>query len=80
MISSSVPCVLFNVFLALSYSETGYGGGQNVPNARGGGGTRPESCPLKTWTFDPQIGDFLENLCRKGSISGAPGHSTSSEI
>ena len=33
-------------------------GGQNVPNARGGG-TRPESCPSKTWTFDLQIGDFL---------------------
>ena len=34
-------------------------GGQNVPNARGGGGTRPESCPWKAWTFDPQIEDFL---------------------
>ena len=34
-------------------------GGQNVPNARGGGETRPESCPSKTWTFDPQVGDFL---------------------
>ena len=40
-------------------------GGQNVPNARGGG-TRPESCPWKAWTFDPQIEDFLKNLCRKG--------------
>ena len=40
-----------------------------------GGGTCPESCPSKTWTFDPQIDDFLKNLCRKGSISGAPGNS-----
>ena len=33
-------------------------GGQNVPNVRGGG-TGPESCPWKAWTFDPQIEDFL---------------------
>ena len=33
-------------------------GGQNVPGA-GGGGIRTESCPSKTWTFDPQVGDFL---------------------
>ena len=25
----------------------------------GGGGTRPESCPWKAWTFDPQIEDTL---------------------
>ena len=37
-------------------------GGQNVPNARGGGGTRPESCPSKAWTLDPPIEDFLESL------------------
>ena len=49
-------------------------GGQNVPNARGGG-TRPESCPSKTWTLTPQIGGFLKDLCRKGSISGALGNS-----
>ena len=24
-----------------------------------GGGTRPESCPLKAWTFGPRIGDLL---------------------
>ena len=54
-------------------------GGQNVPNARGGG-TRPESCPSKTWTFDPQIGDFLQNLWRKGSISGAPENSKFSPL
>ena len=23
------------------------------------GGNSPESCPSKTWTFDPQIGDCL---------------------
>ena len=39
--------------------ETVIAGVQNVPNARGGGGTRPESCPSKTWTFDPHIVDFL---------------------
>ena len=45
--------------------------GQNVLNARRleGGGTRPESCPSKTWTSDSQIEDFLEHVLRKGSIS-----------
>ena len=32
-----------------------------------GGATRPESCPCKAWTFDPQIEDFLQKLYRKGS-------------
>ena len=46
-------------------------GGQNVPNARGGG-TRPESCLCKSWIFEPQIEDFLKKLCRKGSNFGTP--------
>ena len=33
----------------------------------GGGGTRPESCPCKAWTFDPQILEFIQKHCRRGS-------------
>ena len=48
------------------------GGGQNVPNARGGGfgGTRPESCPSKTWTFDPKIDDFYRISVERGQFQG----------
>ena len=64
-------CMLACGFGACSLSpsplETGIGGDQNVTNARGGGGNRPESCPSKTWTFDHQIGDIFLNLCRSQS-------------
>ena len=33
----------------------GLGGGLNVPNARGAGGTRPQNCPSKTWTLTPKL-------------------------
>ena len=40
------------------------------------GGTRPESCPWKAWTFDPHIVDFLYNFSvDKGSNSGTPENS-----
>ena len=52
-------------------SETGIGGVKTY-RAPEKGGTRPESCPWKAWTFDPQIEDFLLNLCRKGSNSRPP--------
>ena len=52
-------------------SETGIGGVKTYRTLEGGG-TRPESCPWKAWTFDPQIGDFLWNLCRKGLNFGRP--------
>ena len=48
-------------------SQTGIGGGQNVPNARGRG-NRPESCPSKTWPFDLQIGDFFGNSVERGQF------------
>ena len=51
-------------------SETGIGGVKTYRTLEGG--TRPESCPRKAWTFDPRIEDFHQNICRKGSISGAP--------
>ena len=54
-----------------NYRRLGWGGGQNVPNAKGGGGNRPKSCLWKAWTFDPQIEDLLWNLCRMVSKSGA---------
>ena len=53
----------------LFVSETRIGG-VKMYRALEGGGTRPESCPWKAWTFDPEIEDFLQNLCRKGSNSG----------
>ena len=34
-------------------------GGVKTYRTLEGGGTRPESCPCKAWTFDPQIEDFL---------------------
>ena len=40
------------------------GGGSKRTERQRGGGIRPESYPSKTWTCDPQIGDFLWNLCR----------------
>ena len=39
-------------------SETGIGGVKTY-RTPGGGGTRPESCPWKAWTFDPQYEGFL---------------------
>ena len=33
------------------------GGSKRTEGQRGG--TRPESCPWKAWTFDPEIEDFL---------------------
>ena len=33
------------------YSETGIGGGQNVPNARGGGGNSPRKLSLESLDF-----------------------------
>ena len=40
------------------FSETGIGGVKTYRTLEGGG-TRPESCPWKAWTFDPQIEGFL---------------------
>ena len=40
-------------------SETGIGGVKTYRMLEGGGGTRPEGCLCKAWTFDPQIEDLL---------------------
>ena len=54
-------------------SETGIGGVKTYRTLEGGG-TRPESCPCKAWTFflTPKLRIFYRNSVRKGQISGAP--------
>ena len=50
-------------------------GGQNVPNARGGGELAPKAVPGNLGLLTSQIEDFLQNLCREGSNSGTPENS-----
>ena len=52
-------------------SETGIRGVKMYRTLEGGG-TRPESCPCKAWTFDPQMRSFYRNSIEKGQISGPP--------
>ena len=65
------PLKTQGVFITQPRSETGItggGGGQNAPNAREGEGTRPESCPSKTWTLDPKLAIFYRISVERGQF------------
>ena len=50
-------------------SETGIGGGvKTYRTLEGEGGTRPESCPSKTWTFGPKLAIFYRISVERGQF------------
>ena len=52
--------------------SSGMGGVKTYRTLEGGGGTRPESCPWKAWTFGPQIEISQGISVEKGQIQGHP--------
>ena len=56
-------------------SETGIGGVKTYRTLEGGGELAPKVVLAKLGLLTPQIEDFLEKLCRKGSNFGTPENS-----
>ena len=51
-----------------NYTGMGGGGFKTYRTLEGGGGTRPESCPSKSWTLDPQMAIFYGISVERGQF------------